>query len=139
MEQGLKLLVRTPREVVLELDASSLRVPTESGQVGVRPRVEALVLAVEPGLVLVRQGDSYRLIGTAGGLLRCDGKRANLLTPLAVVGTDADDLLAVLQHALAQPPVELEVRTIFNRLQNNMLRELRRGGSDPLRRRGEVD
>jgi F0F1-type ATP synthase epsilon subunit len=139
MEQRLKLMVRTPREVVLELDISSLRVPTESGQVGLRPRVEAQVLAVEPGLVLVRQDGSFRFIGTAGGLLRCDGEQANLLTPLAVVGTDEDDLLAVLEHALAQPNIELEVRAILNRLQSNILRELRRGSQDTLRLRGEVN
>lgn len=132
-------MVRTPREVVLELDVSSLRVPTESGQVGLRPRVEAQVLAVEPGLVLVRQDGSFRFIGTAGGLLRCDGEQANLLTPLAVVGTDEDDLLAVLEHALAQPNIELEVRAILNRLQSNILRELRRGSQDTLRLRGEVN
>jgi F0F1-type ATP synthase epsilon subunit len=139
MEQRIQFTVRTPREVVLELDVSSLRVPTESGQVGVRPRIEALVVAVEPGLVLVRQDSSYRLVGTAGGLLRCDGERANLLTPLAVVGTDANELLTVLEHALAQPNVELKARAILNRLQSNILRELRQGNQDKLRRSGEVD
>ena len=76
--------MRTPREVVLELDVSSIRVPTETGQVGVRPRAEPFVLAVEPGLVLVRRDETYQFVGTAGGLLRCDGATASLLTPLAV-------------------------------------------------------
>ncbi len=49
----LKLVVRTPREVVLERGVSSLRVPTETGQVGVRSGAEPRGLAVEPGLVLV--------------------------------------------------------------------------------------
>ena len=138
-ERGLKLIVRTPREVVLDLDVSSLRVPTESGQVGVRPRVEALVLAVEPGLVLVRQEDAVRFIGTAGGLLRCDGERASLLTPLAVVGTDEDDILAALEQALAQPNIELEARAMLNRLQSSILRELRQRHPDKLRRLGDAD
>lgn len=138
-ERGLKLIVQTPREAVLELDASSLRVPTESGQVGVRPRVEALVLAVEPGLVLVRQDDSFRFIGTAGGLLRCDGERASLLTPLAVAGTDEDYILAALERALAQPNIELEARAMLNRLQSSILRELRQSNPDQLSLPGETD
>ena len=59
----LKLMVRTPREVVVELRVSSIRVPTETGQVGVRPRAEPLVLAVEPGLVLVRREDTLSVCG----------------------------------------------------------------------------
>ena len=51
----LKLIVRTPREVILETEVSSVRLPTETGQVGIRRQVEPMVLAVEPGLVLIRQ------------------------------------------------------------------------------------
>jgi F0F1-type ATP synthase epsilon subunit len=123
----------------LDLDVSSLRVPTESGQVGLRPRVEALVLAVEPGLVLVRQESAFRFIGTAGGLLRCDGERASLLTPLAVVGTDEESLLTILEQALAQPNIELEARAMLNRLQSSILRELRQAHPEQLRRLGDAD
>ena len=139
MAQGLRLIVRTPREVVLELDATSLRVPTESGQVGMRPRVEALVLAVEPGLVLVRHGDSLHFIGSAGGLLRCDGKRASLLTPLAVAGKDEDEVMTALEQALAQPNVELEARVTLSRFQSRILRELRSGYQHQRQRVGDVD
>jgi F0F1-type ATP synthase epsilon subunit len=126
--------------VVLDLDVSSLRVPTESGQVGVRPRVEPLVLAVEPGLVLVRQESAFRLIGTAGGLLRCNGERASLLTPLSVAGTDEENILTALEQALAQPNIELEARAMLNRLQSSILRELRQSNPDQkLRIPGEAD
>jgi F0F1-type ATP synthase epsilon subunit len=138
-ERGLKLIVRTPQEVVLDLDVSSLRVPTESGQVGVRPRVEPLVLAVEPGLVLVRQESAFRLIGTAGGLLRCNGERASLLTPLSVAGTDEENILTALEQALAQPNIELEARAMLNRLQSSILRELRQRHPDQVRRLGDAD
>jgi F0F1-type ATP synthase epsilon subunit len=138
IEQALKLIVRTPREVVLELDILSLRAPTATGQVGVRPRVEPLVLAIEPGLVLVRQDDGFRFIGTAGGLLRCDGERASLLTPLAVAGKDEDDVLAALEQALAQPNVELEARATLSRLEGSILRELRHGHKEKLQTLGDT-
>lgn len=132
----LQLVVRTPREVVLEWQVSSIRVPTETGQVGVRPRVEPLVLAVEPGLVLVRRGDSYEFVGTAGGLLRCDGASASLLTPLAVSGDDEDSVVKALDDAIARPSAEMEARATLGRLQTSILRELREGETERIRRIG---
>ena len=130
----LKLVVHTPREVVLEVDVSSIRVPTETGQVGVRPRAEPLVLAVEPGLVLMRRDDTFEFVGTAGGLLRCDGVTAWLLTPLAVIGHDQDEVIDAIEEALAQPSVEMEARATLGRLESSILRELREGKKGQMRR-----
>ena len=74
MTSFLKLIVRTPRWVVVETEARSLRVLTETGQVGLRPNMEPVILTVEPGLALVHQADGFTFVGTAGGLLKCDGK-----------------------------------------------------------------
>jgi len=129
----LKLIVRTPREVVREVGVSSIRVPTETGQVGVRRRAEPLVLAVEAGLVLVRRDDSYEFIGTAGGLLRCDGSTASLLTPLAVAGEDEETVVEALEEALAHPTAEMEARATLSRLQSSILHELREGQREQMR------
>jgi F0F1-type ATP synthase epsilon subunit len=135
-QENLKFILRTPREVVLELRVVSIRVPTETGQVGLRPRVEPLVLAVEPGLVVVRRPDTEAFAGTAGGLLRCDGAIASLLTPLAVTGDNEDIVIAALEKALAQPSVEMEARAMLDRLQTNILREVRAGGTEKIRQVG---
>lgn len=124
----LKVVVRTPQEVAAELDARSLRVPADTGQVGLRPRCEPTVLAVEPGLVLVSTEEGARFLATAGGLLRCDGRRAILLTPLAVVGRDAREVRRRLEEALEAPRADLELRRAIERLETGMLRELRKGG-----------
>lgn len=121
----LKLIVRTPHEVVRELNVSSIRVPTETGQVGVRIRAEPFVLAVEPGLVLVRCDEAHEFIGTAGGLLRCDGTTANLLTPLAVAGKEEATIIEALDDALTHPTADMEARATLSRLQSSILRELR--------------
>ncbi|MEQ8787817.1 MAG: hypothetical protein RIC55_16045 [Pirellulaceae bacterium] len=123
----LHFVVRTPSEVVLDSDASSLRVPTRSGQVGLRPRCEAAVLAIEPGLILLRRNGGYRYVGTAGGLLRCGGAEAVLLTPLAVVGEVLEQVQIDLDAALAEPSEEMEVRSTLTRLETNILQQLRRG------------
>jgi hypothetical protein len=90
-------------------------------------------LAIEPGLVLARREEAYLFVGTAGGLLRCDGTVASLLTPLAVSGDDEDVVIKALEEALAQPSVEMEARETLGRLQRSILRELRQGGKDTIR------
>lgn len=132
-ETQLQLVVRTPREVVVDLHVSSLRVPTETGQVGVRVRVEPFVLAVEPGLVLARREAAFTFVGTAGGVLRCDGMTANLLTPLAVSGDNEEEVVNALEEALAQPRVETEARETLGQLQSSILRELRQRGNEMTR------
>lgn len=125
----LNLIIRTPREVVYEGPVDSLRVATETGQVGIRPRMEPLVLAVEPGLVLLSSAAETTFAGTAGGLLRCDGQQANLLTPLAVFGVDMQAVASQLEAALDKPSVELEAREALGRLESSILRELQENNS----------
>jgi F0F1-type ATP synthase epsilon subunit len=122
----LHLIVRTPRALIAELDVVSLRVPVDTGEVGLRPRGEATVLAVEPGLVLARTASVLRFLGTAGGLLRSDGRRAVLLTPLAVLGGEGPGVLEALAAALATPDPEIDLRRAIERLEAGILQELRR-------------
>jgi F0F1-type ATP synthase epsilon subunit len=124
-ERPIELVVRTPREVVAELGALSLRVPSRSGQVGLRPRCEPFLLDVEPGLALVRTAEGLRFLATAGGLLRCDGRRAILLTPVAVAGSDARTVQAQLADALATPRADFELRRAVERLETGILLTLR--------------
>jgi len=121
----LRVVVRTPREVVADLAVLSLRVPTETGQVGVRPRAEATVAAIEPGLVVAHTVERLRFLGTAGGLLRTTAFEAELLTPVAVVGDEPAAVVAALDTALARPDPEHELRHAIERLETGLLRELR--------------
>jgi F0F1-type ATP synthase epsilon subunit len=130
-DPGLHCIVRTPFEVVLEQQVRALRVPTETGHVGLRPHAEATVLAVEPGLVLIRTGSGLQFVGTAGGLLHWDGVHATLLTPVAVVGDDAETVLTAIERAMAVPSAEHEARAILEKLEGSLLSELRRPGGVP--------
>lgn len=129
----LRLCVRTPHAVVLEASARSLRVPTQTGQVGLRPRVEPAALGVEPGLVLASCPDGLRFVATAGGLLRCDGRTATLLTPIAVAGESAGEVRRALDEELRAVERDIELRRVLERLETGLLRELRRGahGAEP--------
>jgi F0F1-type ATP synthase epsilon subunit len=128
----LHFVIRTPQDIVLECDLSSVRVPTETGQVGLRPHGEPTVLAVEPGLIMVRQHDMVRFAGTAGGLLHSDGAVAHLLTPMAVIGDALATVLEALDRALAVPSAEQEARALLGRLEKNIILELHGGDEERL-------
>jgi F0F1-type ATP synthase epsilon subunit len=124
---ALHVVVRTPHEIVVETDARSLRVPTETGQVGIRPGGEAVVTPVEPGLAIVHTGEAVRYLGTAGGVLRTSARDAVLLTPLAILGDDAAAVLAAMDAAAAGPDPDQALRRAIEHLETGLLREVRRG------------
>lgn len=124
-EARLRLEVLTPEASVLDLEVRSLRLATDTGEVGLRPRGEAAVMALEPGLVLVRTERGTLYLATAGGIVRSDAARVRLLTPVAVRGDDPDAVLAQLDEALAQPGLEGKLRSSIGQLEAGILRELR--------------
>lgn len=56
----LQLRIVTPHETVFEGPVEAARVPTPTGQVGLRPRQEPCIIAVEPGLILLRDANVPR-------------------------------------------------------------------------------
>ena len=125
--ESLRFQVRTPQGRVLDEPVQSIRLPSDTGQVGLRPRAEPCALAVEPGLVLADRAAGRRFVATAGGLLRCDGEQAVLLTPLAVVGESAAAVRDELSERLGTPSPDLELRSVLQRFEKGILDELRRG------------
>jgi F0F1-type ATP synthase epsilon subunit len=125
-DSRLRFVVRTPHDVVVDMMVASARVATETGQVGLRPRMEPIVLAVEAGLVVLRTEEGRRFAGSAGGLLSCDGREATLFTPIGVLGDNADAITGELERALAEPGAEQKVRATLDRLEGRILLELRR-------------
>lgn len=123
-KRTLHVTIFTPKETVVDEEVTSMRIPTQSGQVGLRPRGESSVLAVEAGLVILKLSDRVRYAGTAGGLLRTSAEAANLLTPLAVVGDDLDSVSQQLEELLTAPNEEMEVRRTLGRLETRILQEL---------------
>lgn len=128
-ERALHFTVRTPERTAFEADLISLRLPADSGQVGLRPRAEPAVIVVEPGLVLARKRDGLCFVATAGGLLRSDGRRATLLTPVAVTGDSAPAVSRALDEALRAGRADLELRSVLQRLETGVLVELRGGAA----------
>ena len=123
----LQLIIRTPSQTVVQQRVSSIRVPTQTGHVGLRPRGEPTVLAVEPGLIVLKLGDVTRYAGTAGGLLHTSRSAASLLTPLAVVGDDLESVASRLDALVSAPSEEMDVRRTLGRLESRIVQELRQG------------
>jgi F0F1-type ATP synthase epsilon subunit len=125
MIEGLRLVIRTPHEVVLDELVQAARVPTVTGQVGLRPREEPVLLAIEPGLILLRTKDVLRFAASAGGLFEGNREQAILYTPFAVAGDDADEVVAALDKALATPDSEIAARHRLGELEERIVEELR--------------
>lgn len=113
----------------------SARVPTQSGQVGLRPRQEALLLVVSPGLIVLRGEAGAHFAASAGGLLEGGRERATLFTAFAVAGQKEDELLAALEQALAGPDSDIAARRRLGDLEQRILHELRQTPQLPPGRR----
>lgn len=125
MLEELELQILTPHETVLHAAVRSARVPADTGQVGLRPRGEPLVLVVEPGVVVLTMRDGTRYAATAGGLLESIRERAVIYTPFAVLGNTDTEVLVALEHALATPNAEIVARRRLGELEQRIVRELR--------------
>lgn len=124
MREYLQFLIRTPRDTAYDTRVRGLRVPTASGQVGIRRGAEPLLLVVEPGLIVIHAADADRFAASAGGLFECDVQRCVLYTPFAVTGAQDADVLAALDRALATPDGELAARHRLDELEQQIVREL---------------
>jgi F0F1-type ATP synthase epsilon subunit len=121
---ALRTLLRTPHRSVFEADLRAVRVQTESGQVGLRPGGEPMILVVEPGLVLLHFAERTAYAATSGGLLRSTRDSCELYTPFALVGSEESALLAALERALDAPDSELLARRQLSDLEQRIVREL---------------
>lgn len=124
MRESLQLLMRTPHDTVYDNRVRGLRVPTASGQVGIRRGAEPMLLVVEPGLIVIHAADADSFAASAGGLLECDTQCCVLYTPFAVTGAEDADVLAALDRALATPDGELAARRHLDELERRIVREL---------------
>ena len=127
----LRFTVRTPHEVVFDAPITSARLLTETGQVGLRGRMESIVIPVEPGLLVVRTKGAVTFIGSAGGVLASDGRQATLFTPLAVVGHEPVAVQQAIDRALAEPDSEMAARVTLGKLEGRILTQLRRRPGEP--------
>jgi len=124
MAERLRLVIRTPHAAVVDGDVDAARVPTRTGQLGLRPRQEPFVTVVESGLVILDAGTDRRFAATAGGLLRADRDAALLATPFAVTGATGEEVLRALDLALAAPDSELVTRRRMALLEQRIVQEL---------------
>jgi F0F1-type ATP synthase epsilon subunit len=123
---GLRLEIRTPQGLVFSEEVAAVRVPTETGFVGLRPLGEPFVLAVEPGLIVVRKGGDEWFAATAGGLLDTDRRQCALLTPFAAIGRSESEMEVLLDQTLATPPSEIVARRRLEELEQQIIQELSR-------------
>lgn len=130
-EHSLRFVVWTPDARVVDEPVLAARVPTRSGQVGLRPEEEPFASVVEAGLCLLRRETGLQFAATAGGLLDAGRDTATLYTPFAVVGSRGEDVLAALDRVLQAPDSELAARRRMGELEQRIVHELRYQGPVP--------
>ncbi len=121
----LALSVRTPHGLMFERALTSARIPVATGQVGLRPRMETSILAVESGLMLFRCGETTWFAASAGGLLRTTRVACVVFTPFAVVDSSPEAVLELLAQAVHDPASELEAHHRLEELEQRIIKELR--------------
>jgi F0F1-type ATP synthase epsilon subunit len=138
MADTLHCVIRTPHELVVDRAVLSARVPTPTGQVGLRPHGESLVLVIEPGVVVLRCETGPLFAATAGGLLQTDRTQLTLCTPVGVASASRDEMLRALDTMLSAPGEELAARRKLEELEDLIVRELgnREGHATPRSARG---
>jgi F-type H+-transporting ATPase subunit epsilon len=124
--QALRFVVRTPHAKIFHVRAASLRVPTETGWVGILPGAERSVLVIEPGLVIVRTDHALALVGTGGGVLHIERDRVTLLASIAVLGDDASSVRAALDRMAGESSAEIELRRGMDGIERGLLAQSRR-------------
>jgi F0F1-type ATP synthase epsilon subunit len=122
----LQLVILTPAERVFEGELSSVRLPTETGLAGLRPGGEPMVLALEPGLLILRGRDATRFAATAGGLAESDRERCTIYTPFAAIGDSEAAMERTLEDLLSTPPAEMVARKRLEELEHRVVEELTR-------------
>lgn len=122
-DASLQLRVLTPHACVFARTVTSLRFPTESGQVGVRARREPFASVVEPGLWVLQEGGRVSFGATAGGFLRHVNGTTEVFTPFAVFGATTAAVMDALASRMAAPDSELSVRRRLIELEQRILRE----------------
>ncbi|MCB9683141.1 MAG: hypothetical protein H6733_16875 [Alphaproteobacteria bacterium] len=122
----LRAVVRMPTGTAFDADVVGARLPTPTGQVGVRPGAEPFVTALDSGLVLLQTAEGTVFAGTAGGVARHDGATLTLFSPFAAVG-DADAVLAALDHARSRQDGELAALRALSELESRITADVRAG------------
>jgi len=125
MNDRLHFRILTPHAAVLDARVAGARIPTQTGQVGLRPNQEPLVLVVDPGLIVFRIDDRRHFAASAGGLLESHRDEAVIYTPYAAHGDTDTEVLDALRGALAEPDGELSARKRLGELERRIVHELR--------------
>jgi F0F1-type ATP synthase epsilon subunit len=132
---SLRLVIKTPHQTVLDIRVAAIRVPTETGLVGIRPGGEPLVVALEPGLIVIRIASGERFAATAGGLLESGRSQCTVLTPYAAVGNSEPEIEEALNRILATPSTEVVARRRLEELEQRIVKELSQSPGSPSQRR----
>ena len=99
-----KLEIRTPDEIILNEDVTSIRVQVADGWWGILPHHTPFIAALPVGLLIYRKNGKQHYMALAGGTLEVQREKVLILTAAA----RRADKLAALKKALEERKMEEE-------------------------------
>ena len=79
----MRLSLVTPERKTFEGDIDQVTIPTSQGDITVLPNHMSLVTSIEPGELMVKQGNKETSIVSGYGFAQITGKQVSILTDLA--------------------------------------------------------
>lgn len=90
----LSLRLITPEKVVTEIEATSVTLHTESGEITVLPGHIPVFTKLKPGQLTIRTGDKIEYLAVNGGFADISGTSIKILADAAVRAEEIDELKA---------------------------------------------
>ncbi len=90
----MKVQIITQEKIVSELEADSITIPTESGEITVLPGHIPLFSKLKPGQLTIRFAKQEELLAVIGGFVDIGPNMVKVLTDTAIKATEIDVLQA---------------------------------------------
>lgn len=91
LPSGLKLIVITSQQLVVDEYVDSVSLPSLDGYLGILPGHRHLLLAVGQGILTYRKGQAERNVSVQGGYAKIHPERVHVFTELSDNGTQLAD------------------------------------------------
>lgn len=105
----------TPENTVLKEDVDEIRVPTDSGQLGILPHHVSLVTTLTTGEIIIKKGGKEKILAVTGGFLQVHNNSVSILADYAAHADDIDVNQAIEAQKRAEAILEKKQEEVSER------------------------
>lgn len=82
-KEMLKVKIITPKKIVKNLEATSISIPTDEGEITILPKHADLLASLQEGIIVIRQKNQEEYLSVGGGYVETDGENVKILVSRA--------------------------------------------------------